>query len=128
PAEHGFPLRLVVPGFIGSRSVKWLGKVIVSDRPSTNYFVDRSYKLLQKGDAAELAATEPIYEFPINSAIGLPADGAKLKSGRVEIAGYTLAPGKADRTIAKVEVSADGGRTWRAADFTSAARAFCWRL
>lgn len=128
PPEHGFPLRAVVPGFIGSRSVKWLGKIVLADRPSDNYFVARSYKIVQKGDVAELAATEPIYEFPITSAMCFPTAQAEVDAGKVIMGGYALAPGRAGLTIAKVEVSADGGKSWTAADFTSRAIPFCWRL
>lgn len=127
PPEHGFPLRAVVPGFIGARSVKWLGKIVVSDRPSDNYFLDRSYKVVQKGDAAELAATEPIYQFPITSVICVPAAGAK-SGAALSVNGYSLPPGLPGRTIAKVEVSPDGGKSWKAAEFTSPAKPFCWRL
>ena len=128
PAEHGHPLRLVVPGFVGSRSVKWLGRIVVSDRPSDNYFVDRSYKLVQQGDAAELASTEPIYQFPLNSAICTPAVGSELKAGRVRVTGYALPPGNAGQFVDKVEVSADGGKTWSPTEFSTPAKPFCWRL
>ena len=60
--EHGFPLRAVVPGFIGARSVKWLGRITLSDRPSPNYFVARSYKVITEDTPAALAAATPIYE------------------------------------------------------------------
>jgi sulfite oxidase len=43
--EHGFPLRSIVPGYIGARSVKWLGRIVVSDHSSENNFVARDYKL-----------------------------------------------------------------------------------
>lgn len=127
PPEHGFPLRAIVPGFIGARSVKWLGKIIVSDRPSDNYFLDRSYKVVQKGEPAELAATEPIYQFPITSAICLPAADAKVDV-EFKVSGYALPPGLPGRTIAKVEISADGGKTWKTAELTHASKPFCWQL
>ena len=44
--EHGFPLRVVVPGYIGARSVKWLTAISIEDEPSDNYFQQNDYKLL----------------------------------------------------------------------------------
>jgi sulfite oxidase len=127
-AEHGFPLRAVVPGYIGARSVKWLTKITVSDRPSPNHYVAEAYKLIQTDDKAEVATAEPIYTFPVNSAICLPAADAKLKSGRTKIAGYALPSGEAGATLAKVELSLDGGQSWRAAKLASKNNAFSWQL
>ncbi len=126
--DHGFPMRTVVPGYIGARSVKWLGKIIVSDRPSTNRYVARAYKLVTEGTGDEWSAAPPIESFVINSVTCLPAADSKLKAGVIKVSGYALPPGIAGRTIAKVEVSADGGRTWTRARFTSEAKPFCWQL
>ena len=53
--EHGFPLRVVVPGYIGARSVKWLTGIQVADQPSDNYFQQNDYKLLPAGMHADEA-------------------------------------------------------------------------
>src|SRR6185503_2817348 len=45
PAIHGFPLRAVVPGYIGARSVKWLSRIHLQASPSDNYFQARAYRL-----------------------------------------------------------------------------------
>jgi sulfite oxidase len=127
-AEHGYPARAIVPGYIGARSVKWLGRIVVSDRPSDNHFLQGAYKIITGDDPEELAKAPPIYEFPINAAICVPASGAMLTAGTIDVRGYALAPGEPDRTIDRVELSSDGGTTWTAAEFTSPARAFAWRL
>jgi sulfite oxidase len=126
--EHGFPLRALVPGYIGARSVKWLGKITVSDKPSPNHYVAEAYKLIQTGDVDEVAAAEPIYSFPINAAICNPAPGAKLKAGRNTVAGYALPSGDGSATIAKVELSLDGGQTWRDAKLAGEGRPCLWQL
>ncbi len=126
-AEHGAPLRLVVPGFIGARSVKWLAKIIVSDKPSTNHYLAEAYKIIQTDDKEEVAKAEPIFEFPINVAIGLPTDGTQLKAGRQVIRGYALADGQMGSYLTSVEVSADNGRTWTKA-LVNDGEAFCWRV
>lgn len=46
PDEHGGPLRVIVPGFIGARSVKWLHKLRISKTPSTNFYMTSDYKKL----------------------------------------------------------------------------------
>src|SRR5207237_2626563 len=84
-AEHGAPLRTIVPGYIGARSVKWLTKITVSDRPSPNHYVAAAYKVIQSEDKAEVARAEPIYGFPVNAAICSPTSGAPIKAGRTRI-------------------------------------------
>jgi sulfite oxidase len=126
--EHGFPLRTIVPGLVGARSVKWLAKVTVADRPSPNHYVAEAYKLIQTDAKDELTKAEPIYEFPLNAAICLPAVGATLKAGELTVAGYALPPGDSKTTIAKVELSTDGGRTWRDAELVGKPVANSWQL
>jgi len=128
PPEHGFPLRTVVPGYIGARSVKWLGKIVVSDRPSPNHYLAGAYKIVTEGDKLEWAEAGPIYTYPLNSVICTPSSGAKLKPGKVRVTGYALPKGRPGRTIEKVEVSADGGKTVIPAKITSAKREYCWVL
>jgi sulfite oxidase len=112
-AEHGFPLRVVVPGYIGARSVKWLSKITLSDRPSPNHYLAEAYKVIQSDDKNEVAKAEPIYGFPVNAAICSPAAGAMMKAGKTLISGYALPSGDKACTIAKVEVSSDGGKNWK---------------
>jgi sulfite oxidase len=123
---HGFPLRAVVPGFIGARSVKWLHKITVSDRPSPNHFVADVYKLVPEDNAELIAKTSPIYEFALNSAICVPAAGATVNGDRLTVKGFALTNGSIGRSVKKVEVSADGGQSWTPAKFTSPVRDFCW--
>jgi sulfite oxidase len=125
--EHGAPLRVVVPGFIGARSVKWLGKITVSDEPSPNHFVRDVYKIVKTPDLAEAHKTQPIYENVINAGICSPARGANLKAGAQTLTGFALPPGKTTATIAKVEVRVDDGE-WQRASLTKADEPFCWAL
>jgi sulfite oxidase len=126
--DHGFPIRTVVPGYIGARSVKWLGKIVVSDRPSTNHYVATAYKLVTEGTPDEWASAAPLENFAINSVTCLPSAGSKVALGKLEVSGYALATGMPGQTIAKVELSTDGGTSWTKARFTSQAKPYCWRL
>ncbi len=110
--EHGHPLRVVVPGFAGIRSPKWLARITVQDRPSDNPMQADDYKLFPPDVTAETADPAhgiTIEAMPLNSAICEPARGAALKAGRHAIRGYAIA---SDRAVARVDVSTDGGRSW----------------
>ncbi|HET6426452.1 MAG TPA: sulfite oxidase [Planctomycetaceae bacterium] len=123
-AEHGAPLRAVVPGFIGARSVKWISRIIVSDQPSTNRFLAREYKLLREGTDAEIAATPPVYEMALNSVITT----GKKDGDRLTLRGFALPQGQLGRVIERVELTADAGKTWTPAEIVSPAQSFCWTL
>jgi len=126
--DHGSPVRMVVPGYIGARSVKWLGKIVVSDRPSPNHYVSGAYKLVTEDEPQQWERAEPIYQYPLNSAICIPAAGATVKAGRITVRGYALPSGKPDAVLRKVEASADGGRNWKQAKLIGKRQAFCWQL
>jgi sulfite oxidase len=127
-AEHGFPLRGVVPGYIGARSVKWLKRIVVSDRPSPNHYLAQAYKLIAEETPAALAAAEPLYEYALNSAIAVPAPAAEVAAGKIKVHGFALAAGAAGSALKAIEVSSDGGQSWTAAKVTSPVKDFCWVL
>jgi sulfite oxidase len=111
--QHGFPLRVVVPGYIGARSVKWLTSIILQKHPSTNYFQNHAYKLFPahvQADTADWSQGEMLGALPLNSVICSPREGEILRAGRTLIQGYALTG--AGRSIERVELSVDGGNTW----------------
>ena len=114
--EHGYPLRVVVPGFAGVRSPKWLTAIIVQDKPSDNHMQQRDYKLVPPEVTEETVDWEKgitIYEMPLNSAICDPAPFAEMKAGPTTLRGYAIATA---RDIVRVDVSINGGRSWNQAD------------
>lgn len=121
---HGFPLRVVVPGVAGARSVKWLDRITIAAVESTNFYQKHDYKVLPpEATDAESAEkfwhrTPALTEMPINSIIGYPLSGDTLTTdgnGCIEVAGYALPSGNGG-PVAKVEVSADEGSTWAEAE------------
>jgi sulfite oxidase len=129
--EHGYPARTVVPGFIGARSVKWLGRIIVADRPSENNFVARDYKLFPPEATAETVKPEtydPIYEFILSSAICTPTAGQSLRAGKVRVSGYAVPPGSDGTTIAGVQISPDGDGTWINTALAANDAPYAWKL
>ncbi|KAK7897688.1 hypothetical protein LTR67_004318 [Exophiala xenobiotica] len=123
PARHGAPVRSIIPGIIGARSVKWLDTIVISSRESQNHYQQHDYKILPPAAtsperAEELGvwdSTPAMQDNPINSVVAVPAnDGDTLtrdSRSRVRIAGYAIPQGK-DGPVEKVEVSIDKGRTW----------------
>lgn len=125
-AEHGFPLRTLVPGYIGARSVKWLSKITLSDRPSSNFYLAQTYKLVKENTPENVAAASPIYEFLTNSVIceAKPVAG----TGKYVVKGYALAGGSRGNRIAEVSLTTDGGKKWQPAKIVSPLRDFGWVL
>ena len=128
--EHGFPLRVVVPGYAGVRSPKWLAAIEVRDTPSTNPIQASDYKLLppdiRSPDAIDWSRGETINEMPVSSAICEPASDAVLPPGPTLLRGWAVASG---RPIRRVDVSSDGGAHWRQAELeTDPAAPGSWTL
>lgn len=128
PATHGFPLRVVVPGHIGARSVKWLGRITAQATPSDNYFQAHAYKLFPadaRAESVDWQAGLMLSEQSLTSVICQPAAGARLPAGRVQISGYAYAGG--GRSIARVELSTDGGASWAATELLGPGSRWEWR-
>ena len=110
--EHGFPLRVVVPGFAGVRSPKWLAAITVQDAASDNALQQTDYKLLPPEitpETVDWTQGMTINELPLNAAICAPADGSEVTAGPLPVRGYAMASG---RTIERVDLSTDGGQSW----------------
>ena len=115
--EHGAPLRMVVPGYAGVRSAKWLTRIEVRDRPSDAPIQAHDYKLFPadvRSETVDWSQGLTIEAMPLNAAICSPGSGDSLPAGEVRIEGYAIAY---DRGISRVEVSVNGGRDWRQATF-----------
>ena len=124
--EHGYPLRVVAPGYAGVRSPKWLAGITVQDAPSANPMQADDYKLFPPGVSeatADPAHGMTINDMPLNAAICEPAAHAALPAGRVAVRGYA---GATARPVARVDVSADGGRTWQQAQLDPAESPWSW--
>ncbi len=121
--RHGFPARAVVPGFIGARSVKWLGRITVSAAPSNHHYMTRAYRLVTRPSELENAAS--LQRLPLNAALRVmsPVDA----DGMIEVRGWSLAPGERGVTVAAVEVTTDS-RHWHRAELLTPAIEYRWRL
>lgn len=126
--DHGYPLRTIVPGYIGARSVKWLSKIVVSDRTSPNHYLATAYKIVKDTSPLDWSEAGPIYRYPINAAIGSVEENAQLKAGKIQLSGYVLPSGILGTRVAKVLVSTDAGKSWQQAELTGEDGEFCWQL
>lgn len=109
---HGFPVRMVVPGYAGVRSPKWLASIKVQDKPSDNHIQQKEYRLFSPDVTSQTADPSKapfINDMPLNSALLMPSEGASIASGLTRLRGFAIATSE---RIARVEVSADGGKTW----------------
>jgi sulfite oxidase len=125
--EHGAPLRIVVPGVIGARSVKWLSKITLSEQESPNPILQHSYKLVASADTKELEQAAPLYTFPVNGYICTPAATTVLPPGKIKLAGYAMATGAAGAVVKRVSLRVREGKTW-SAKLLGDAKPFAWQL
>ena len=127
--EHGYPVRVIVPGYAGVRSAKWLSEIRVQEEVADSLIQRHDYKLFPASatkDGANWEAAITIDAMPINSAICAPPQGATLEAGPVRLKGWATA---SERRIKRVDVSIDGGSTWVQADLRQDDQAPCaWTL
>jgi DMSO/TMAO reductase YedYZ molybdopterin-dependent catalytic subunit len=141
PPDHGYPVRLVVPGWYGNNSVKWVRRLHVMETMAADdewagytHWQQRQYRLVPdrettprhretldsfdlRGQARDGVDHPYMYDQIPVSVIGAPDDGAELaprSDGKVEIRGVAWA---GEARVSGVEVSTDGGDTWDAAEF-----------
>lgn len=127
PPEHGYPLRVIVPGYIGARNVKWLSSIALQTEPSQNYFQTRAYKLFPPEVHAADADWESglmLGELPVNAFICTPYDGEHLPGSSMRIQGFALASG--DAVVQRVEISYDGGQTWFTTSIINDRQQWAW--
>jgi sulfite oxidase len=125
PPVHGAPVRVVVPGYIGARSVKWLEQIEVRSTPYPGYFQNVAYRLLPEDGSPAAGAGMPLGLVALNSDVVSPADGETVPAGPIEVRGYAFAGG--ERYVARVDVSLDGGRAWSPAELLDDLGPWAWR-
>jgi sulfite dehydrogenase len=116
PHLHGFPARLIVPGWTGTYWMKHLTSIKPVTKPESGFWMTPAYRiplgkfsLVARFTSQETAVNTPITEIVVSSLITNPADGANVKMGPVAIGGIAWDGGYG---ISTVEVSSDGGKTW----------------
>jgi sulfite oxidase len=126
---HGYPVRIIVPGWIGSACCKWLTEITVLDKPAEGNFMNPGYRFPntpgKPGEPVKPEDTHSLTALSVKSAIVSPSDGANLPRGAHVIRGAAWT-GEAE--ITKVEISTDGGASWNAAQLGKDHAKYAWRL
>jgi DMSO/TMAO reductase YedYZ molybdopterin-dependent catalytic subunit len=129
PDIHGFPARLVVPGWDGTSWVKWVVRLTPVAKESGGFFMNPGYRYpkynLPPGTPARPAELEVIEGMPVKSTLTAPEDGSKAALGPMVIRGFAWA---GENAVERVEVSTDGGARWQNAQLSAQKLPFAWRL
>ena len=129
PIPHGFPLRLIVPGWEAAASTKWIVNIRVSEVEAGGFFMQNAYRIPRRpvtpGEAVDPKEMIPYTELNVKSIFTHPLEGATVRTGAaVELRGFAWA-GEAD--ITRVDVSTDSGGTWDTAMLDGDRAKYAWR-
>lgn len=120
PSKHGFPLRLIVPGWYGMAHVKWLTGITAVETSFKGPW--QAFDYVYVTDEDNYAGAEPVKEMLVNSIITWPFTGQLVKQGQHMLKGLAWS---GTGPVTSVEVSTDGGITWQAAALTSPEHTDC---
>eukprot|EP01083_Nonionella_stella_P048246 129116_1 len=119
PRDHGFPLRGIIPGFVGARSVKWIDRIVVMKQQVEGMHqtgiaykqLPPNHRKLSKALVPIIAASPPIDIPPVTTAITAPENGSTVIRGqKCCLKGYAYVGG--GMRIIRVDISLDNGKTW----------------
>ncbi len=134
---HGAPLRLVVGGWYGMASVKWLTRIVATKKPYSGFWQSLDYAIFERSTGQP--SLTPVTEMQVKSAISRPSFGEvfelvrparpemrppTIRNPAIRVTGAAWGP----NPIAKVEFSADGGKTWALTKLVGEEKPLCWRF
>lgn len=130
PYYHGYPVRLIVPGWAGDHSVKWITNMTIAATITNDFWTAVGYRYPNKlgapGAGVKPQAEHPVTALNVKSLITSPLDGGRLRSGvATTVRGIAWSGDGAQ--VRRVEVSLDGGRTWRDAELGQSVGRYAWR-
>lgn len=124
--QHGFPARLIVPGWYGMASVKWLERITVLDAPFEGYQQTRGYRIRERPEEQG----EPLPRMLPRAAMippGVPEFATRERTVGLEACTLRGRAWSGFGPVMRVEVSADGGRTWSEATLGPTTSRWAWR-
>ncbi len=122
PLEHGYPLRSLALGWTGASCVKWLNRITLLDSPFEGFFMDKVYRVFDKGQKPE--SGEIVKSIKLKSIITQPTAQQQLTTGEIVILGAAYA---GEGRVEKVQVSVDNGASWQAVEFIGPDTPYAWR-
>jgi sulfite oxidase len=128
PTSHGGPLRMLVPGWAGTYSVKWLQRIEARSEPWNGYWMNVAYQLPvpREGSVSQMSAdaSVPITAVMVNCMITKPLSEDRIPAKNLVIEGFAWS---GTAPVDSVEVSTTGGKSWRPATLSSPSYRFAWR-
>ena len=121
--RHGYPLRLIVPGWYAMASVKWLKGIQAVAEPFEGFFQKRRYVYIGEGETGQ-GSLEPVSTLRVKSIVTRPRHGEVVQAGTYTVRGFAWS---GEGEIAGVEVSTSGGRNWERAELEGASTPGAWR-
>ncbi|HMN66500.1 MAG: sulfite oxidase [Burkholderiaceae bacterium] len=113
PLAHGGPLRLIIPGYYGVNNIKYVRRVAFTPTETPANIQQSGYRVRDIGKKGD--ATQPsMWQMNLKSFVTSPSGGESLRAGTLQVHGVAFTGGS---PVKGVEVSVDGGKSWRAAEF-----------
>lgn len=113
PLAHGGPLRLIIPGYYGVNNIKYVKRVAFTPTETPANIQQSGYRVRDIGKKGD--ATQPsMWQMNLKSFVTSPSGGESLRAGTLQVHGVAFTGGS---PVKGVEVSVDGGKSWRAAEF-----------
>jgi sulfite oxidase len=130
PSLHGFPLRLIAPGWAGDCWVKWLTRIEVRRTPFDGFFMKTAYRrpprAVKPGSSVDPALMNPVTILSVKSVIATPLDGAEVEVGKpMVVRGVAWTGG--DTRVTAVDLTFNGGVTWTQPQPGPYANQYAWR-
>lgn len=122
PLKHGFPLRGLALGWTGANCIKWLCRITVMAKPYEGFFMDKVYRVFQKGQ--DPASGEVVTGIKLKTIITRPLPEESLPAGDIVILGAAYG---GEKQVTRVEVSVDGGQSWQRAELIGPFEPYAWR-
>jgi DMSO/TMAO reductase YedYZ molybdopterin-dependent catalytic subunit len=121
PQLHGGPARMLVPGFVGSASIKWVERITLLPEEFDGFYMKSNYTAPRADNEKEVYSLQSL---EVKSAIVAPREGAKLSAGSATVWGWAWS---GEGELTGIDVSTDGGQTWTAGRFVGPWQRYSWR-
>jgi DMSO/TMAO reductase YedYZ molybdopterin-dependent catalytic subunit len=121
PQLHGGPARIVVPGFVGSASIKWVERITLLPEEFDGFYMKSNYTAPRVDNDKELYSLQSL---EVKSLIVSPAEGSRLRAGSTTVWGWAWS---GEGELTGIDVSTDGGQTWTAGKFVGPGQRYSWR-
>jgi DMSO/TMAO reductase YedYZ molybdopterin-dependent catalytic subunit len=121
PHLHGGPARVLVPGFVGSASIKWIERITLLPDEFDGFYMKSNYTAPRVDNDKEVYSLQSL---EVKSLIVSPAEGSRLRTGPIMVWGWAWS---GEGELTGIDLSTDGGQSWRAGKFVGPWQRYSWR-